>query len=441
MKRIVVGILLALVVWAGLRYLPMGEPAPPAGEAVWPGDLAERAKSVSLRVGAERFRATRNATGWYAGIPGAAVSPRADVESLMATLSFVSATPPSRRLGRLDQGRAAIYGLAEPEIVLQTRAGVDWLLEIGRANASRDGVYAASSLEPGTLLLLPPDYADRLSHPPRHYFDTRLLRFDEREVQEVALKAPVYAWRVVRTGQEWSFAGDDAAMPLSQDDFEFYLHTLGTMRATGLDLHRDAPPAERPTAVVTVRTKERTHAVEVFRDVAAGVILGSSSWQPGYFGLDQDRYDQLIVSSFALRDRTVLSLDLGRVELMHLSDGQTYLEARKNKAGWIDERDGRDLLGLDVLLWRLSDLTFEREPRGSLPEDARRVFVWDLFDTQGELVAGLSFFRDPGLEENLVWLKRQSGDSAWPVSAKLLSDLAAQLPVPARTGTERPATP
>ncbi len=113
------------------------------------------------------------------------------------------------------------------------------------------------------------------------------------------------------------------------------------------------------------------------------------------------------------------------------------LEAVKSEAGWKSANKTQDMLGMDMLLWRLGDLKYEQPPSDTLPKTAEPLAMWELFDAKGKPLAGLEFYLDPGLGKDICWVKVLGREKYYPVQDQLLEDLQAQLRPDAKQGRGR----
>jgi hypothetical protein len=123
-----------------------------------------------------------------------------------------------------------------------------------------------------------------------------------------------------------------------------------------------------------------------------------------------------------------VDLDLGKVEKIRIAGPVRELVAVKSETGWKREGGPGDILGIDMNLWRLTDLKYESEPVKSLTESASHGLTLSMWDNQGELLAELSFYADPALPEGLCWMSKSEQRMFYPVSDRLFKDLQGQLP-------------
>ncbi|WP_161781591.1 DUF4340 domain-containing protein [Desulfohalovibrio reitneri] len=405
---------------------------------VWP-DLSEADLSGFVVENARgRFECVRQEGGWAIRVPGAGVKPRAKSEKVKALLDFLTENKPLRMVGTLGESELDEYGLLEPRATFTAHSPLSWELRVGERNPTSDGVYARSSREPDSLLLLDTEFAIVLGRGADHYFDKNLFAFDREKVRALRGRGPDSgAWELRRGGEGdgWVFSAPEKAKgwPVSQTEVDYFLHTLGTIKAAELLVGRGEPAGD-PSLVVEVELaadgEEAVQRLTAYPDGGNGPPwLGVSTSQPVPAGLDEQRFEQLNRSAFSLRDRRVITLDLSRVQRMRLDGARADLLAHKGDSVWRDNQ-GAEIVGLDVLLWRLTDVRYQREPVVELPEGAERALTWELMDEEGERLLKLAFFRDNGLEEGQYWLKNDNTGEFYPVCGGLLKDLTERLPSP-----------
>ncbi|MFW5838145.1 MAG: DUF4340 domain-containing protein, partial [Desulfovibrionaceae bacterium] len=342
---------------------------------------------------------------------------------------------PRRDLGEINDADARTYGLKPPEAVLGVESGQKVVVELGGLNPSRDGVYATCTLAPNRLLLLDAEYLEHLKRPASHYFDLRLIRAGEQEVESFALsRGGEVMWRIQRENGGYRFLLPERLkqFPAAESEARFYLHNLLTMDAGELQLEQGNQSLS-PLFSVGVELKGgRKAEVNVFREKAvSGQMvrrLANSTWQPGLFLLSAERVAQLNRTAFDMRQRTIVSVTTAKVTEFTIVHSDQALGAFKNATGWHSRQTKKELLGIDMSLWRLTDLQFEAEPVQQLPATAQTTMTWTLKNSQGEKAARLVFYSDPELPKGRCWLYVDGKNKYYLVSNQLLKDLQGQLP-------------
>jgi hypothetical protein len=177
-------------------------------------------------------------------------------------------------------------------------------------------------------------------------------------------------------------------------------------------------------------------------DREARSFVVRSSWQTAPMLLDRERVDKLLRSAFSLRARKVVDMDLGEIIRQELrqrvangGNATVELVAVKTGEGWQAKDTGRALLGLDMLLWRLTDLKYEARPRQALPNTAEPFLAWRLYNGKERPKVALQFYLDPELPRDQCWLKVQGRDHYYPVLDQLLEDLQGLLPAASPDGS------
>jgi len=158
-----------------------------------------------------------------------------------------------------------------------------------------------------------------------------------------------------------------------------------------------------------------------------GMYLGRSSWLTVPFTLDAESVGQLVRSAFDVQGRHVFSFDIGNVGRIYLDYGhKEYLIVRLNDGWWV--RGGeKNIPGIDMSLWRFTELQFEALPLNTLSETAVELMKCRLEDEERNVIKEMTFFADPKLPKGQCWMKNGDG-MYYPVSNRLLKDLQGMFP-------------
>jgi hypothetical protein len=435
-RRILILLTAVVLVWVGVYLVSLREEARVVSDDLWPEIAWEQLTELEVAYGGRSYALIKADDGWRARIKAKRIQPRVRTEAVRSLVEFLSRHQPRRDLGELRESETETYGLKPPEAALSLVSGQKVVIRLGARNPSRDGVYAVCSLAPDRLLLLDSGYQEQVKKPARQYFDRRLVVAREQEVRSFGLtrKLGRPAWRIGKQGEQFDFLLPEKLreLPVAESEARFYLHNLLSMEAGELLLD----PVEfelHPMFRADVQTEGgREASVNVFREQEKlGETVrhyANSTWQPGVFLLGVKRVDQLNRTAFNLQRRNVVSLDASAVKSFSIVQNDQALGAVKNATGWRIRNDEKKLLGIDMSLWRLTDLQFEAEPVEQLPETAQRAMAWTLADAQGDQLVRVVFYDDPELPEGLCWLFIDGKDKYFPVSNQLLKDLQGQLP-------------
>jgi hypothetical protein len=408
----------------------------------WPDPFKMKVRHVHVESGEARFDADKHDRRWRLRLPDSDRAPWADNGRLETLLRFVDYSKPLRRLGVLADGEAARYGLDRPRARLVLRGRFSWEIQLGGPGPSGDGVYATSSREPGQLLLLDSEYARQLDRQAPFYYDLRLTDLEASRIVRFRIQDGSGRGFEVKhpdKGQyAFSWPAELAGTEVAAGEASLFLHAATRTKAVALRL-APLPEAGEPCLVVELWAEDHDRPVRI--DVHAdprrpGMFLARSTWQPGYFELDLDRVRQLQITSFAISDRHVVDFPLDPVKRMRLvrggGQGDGSFAAERGEAGWTDERDGRDVLGVDMLLWRLRSLRSEPDSGASTSAraggTAQPILTWDFSDQDGTVLASVAFLADAGLPEGRCWLRQAGAGGDVRVSDQLLKDLLARFP-------------
>ncbi len=448
-KRLLLLAILAAGVWAAAVFWPGRQDDAPPADPLWPPLDLQEAASIEQQTQGGGFTLTQKDGEWL--LSGEAATPlRASKGKVEALLAFIKGNKPMRRLMEKnetpDPAQLAQYGLDKPESMVTFTADKEWRIALGAKNAAGDGVYALSSLEPG-VLLLGAGYQEQLNHAPEHFYDLRLLDMNAEVVRKIRVQGDVQ-WEMARKDDEgWEFTWPDDLKdyPVAAYEANMFAHNVAGLEGTAFDTDF-SPKGEEPALRFSVwRTgADDPEVLDIYTQAASGVdarqeetqgrgtrYVALSSWQKKPVVLDAKEWGKLDKEAFYLRERSVISVDQSAVRRMELvpvdKDRYKPLEATKADAAWEDGQ-GKNLLGLDVLLWRLGDLKYEAPQVKSLPPSAVLQFTWNLYDKDGAQIIAAHFYDDPGLQSGQCWIGVNDPELFYPVSRELLDDLNARLP-------------
>ncbi|MGE4298715.1 MAG: DUF4340 domain-containing protein [Desulfovibrionaceae bacterium] len=466
-KRITLLVLLAAVVWAVVSFWPKptGRQAP---DPSWPAPTPATLGTIAVNASDGSFVLTHREGAWYAGPAPTALDAhpalnRADTAKVEALAAFIGHNKPVRRLGDVPDRLVGEFGLDKPGIDITITGNTAWRLSLGRENPTKDGVYAFSSLE-RQLLLLDAKYRSQLGRGVEYYYDLRLMDVPVAEVERVRVDvAGTGAWEMSRAKDGYVFTEpkEMAEAAVAAREMDEYLNTITTMTAGRF---MDTAPALLPAPLATIsvwrKGVQKPVVVDMFalepkngdkkgKDGKPAIeYAGRSTWQGLLFTLDKERVDKLARAAFTLRERKVADVAIGEVarqRLTRMPNGHpgSELWATKADSGWIIESSGRDVVGMDMLMWRLTDLKSEADPVDAQPQSATHALTWELLGADNKPEALFRFYLDPNLPKGRCWLQVGDTERFHPVADKLLEDLQALMPAredPAHGGSV-PETP
>lgn len=375
---------------------------------------------------------------WEAQVPGGSwnISAKVLSEKVDSFLASVSELAPYRSIGGFDQGGPEQYGLDDPDLKIIISFGDkegDSLTV--KLNAVDDGiVYGWNSASQGLVYEFGKDVLTKLAQPASQFLDTRVFSFDEDNVEKLQLVQPFgSSWLVEKHKEGFFFAlpGYLKGKPASDSALKLYIHSLALLKAGQLKLEPVVIDKRMPSLTIRIWSKGMTEPSSVdfytIKD-APSKYLGTSSWLTVPFTLDAQSVGQLVHSAFDMQGRTVVKLDLGQVARVILVHGDTSYAIERSETGWRLLDSKKDLSGIDMFLWRFTDLQFEALPLNNLPETAVKLMYCKLENKKGEKLTELTFYADPKLPQGQCWMKN-GGKMYYPVSSRLLKDLQGMFPV------------
>jgi hypothetical protein len=376
--------------------------------------------------------------GWDAHVPGASwnIVARVVPEKVADYLARLGELTPHRSIGGFDQGGPELYGLDAPEFKVIIAQG-DKAKEPLTVKLTSDGsgnVYGWNSDSPGLVYEFGPEALAQLGLPATFFLETRVLNFDQETVEKVQLVQPFgSSWLVEKRKQGYFFSlpGYLKEKPASDSALKLYLHSLALLTAGNLVLEPVVTDKRIPALTIKIwnAKAQEPSTVEFFTiNHQPGLYLGKSSWLTVPFTLDAQSVSQLVRSAFDVQGRTVVKLDIGTVARFIVNHGGTEYVVERGENGWRIFGSKKNIPGIDMSLWRFTELQFEALPLNNLPESAVELMNCKLVDSNGEKLTALTFYADPKLPQGQCWMKN-GGGMYYPVSSRLLKDLQGLFPV------------
>lgn len=415
--------LLVVVGVAGIALTRQASVPAPQDEH-WPEYSAAAADRVILEGPDNVFELVRGKDAWRIKLSDKAVEPLADTRKVEALLEFLALNKPIRRLMVSVGPKEGFVPVAA--VCVQGRPR----LEVGSEDGSGVGVYARMGDMPG-LLVLTREYLDVLTRSPLAYLDTRQVEMDPAKVRNVRLSSMQEGWQVRRNGERgWVFVRPEnmKGAEVRTEAMNIWLHEVASL--TGSELAETPPePGRLPDLALSLTdANNRETWLKLWRpldDSDTWTVL--SSRQEVFFLLDQERVQKLQKNAFSLVDRRLVSLDLGRVRRLSLfGDGREF-HARRDGESWLNQQAG-ELTGIDMRLWRLTDVQYEYGPVGALPATAAEALRLVLHDGGDEPLLDLVFYTDPELPGGQCWAGRRGEEAYHPVNARVYMDFQGLLP-------------
>jgi hypothetical protein len=377
-------------------------------------------------------------SGWEAHVPGTSwnIVARVVPEKVSDYLARLEGLAPHRSIGGFDQGGPELYGLDAPEFkVIVAFGGKDKTpLTVKLTSDGSGNIYGWNSDSPGLVYEFGAEALEQLGLPATFFLDTRVFNFDQETVEKVQLVQPFgSSWLVEKRKEGYFFTlpGYLKEKPASDSELKLYLHSLALLTADNLVL--EPMVTDKRIPVLTIRiwnAKAQAPSTVEFFTVGdnPGIYLGKSSWLTVPFTLDAQSVGQLVRSAFDVQGRTVIKLDIGTVARLIINHGGTEYVVERSESGWRVFGSKKNIPGIDMSLWRFTELQFEALPLNNLPESAVELMYCKLVDKNGEKMTALTFYADPKLPQGQCWMKN-GGGMYYPVSSRLLKDLQGLFPV------------
>jgi hypothetical protein len=407
-----------------------------AAASRWLAHSLDQVKSVHVQGGDESYNLVRRGRQWEILLAGASwnLSARAvkvKVKDLLAGLA--ESTPLLSFDGAGGDGLKA-YGLDQPglTIILQFKdEEVPLTVRLAKGESGR--TYGWNSESPDRVFEFEGSVFDRFAHPSAYFLDTRVFSFEEEKVDRVQLTQPFgSSWFVEQTGQGFVFTlpGYLKGKSASSSEIKLYIHTLALLRAGKLVLEPVVP--ERGMAALTIKvwTKGANDPGQVEFFTIEGDVkhyLGRSTWLTVPFLLDAESVSQLVKSAFDVQGRNIFTLDISQISALVIEHGGRRYVIERDNPGWKVVGGEKAVPGIDMALWRFTELQFEALPLNNLAATAVKLMDCRLLDGNGKPLKEVTFYADPKLPQGQCWMKNGDG-MYYPVSARLLKDLQGMFP-------------
>ena len=438
MKRILYFVAIVLV--AGLAggiylYAPYGKTSAPVSH--WLSRPLDDIESIHVQTAEGSYTLMTADSEYDILVPGMSgdIKVRALESRVLDYKTWLADLDPHRSIGGFDNGAPQDFGLDKPDLKVNLKFGKREIepLTIRLTFGKTGAVYGWNSENPALVYEFDKTSIERLLQPAENFFDTRVFLFDEETINRVQLVQPFgSSWLVERGQQGFTFSlpgylkGKDA----SDSEIKLYVHALALLRAGKLLLRPVV--SEQQMAALTIKLwngRDKTpHVVELFEiEDDPKRYIGHSSRLTVPFLLAAESVNQLIRSAFDVQGRHVFTLDIGEVASFVIHHGDTRYVVERNGSGWRVRGEEKDIPGIDMSLWRFTELQFEALPLNNLAESAVELMRCRLLDEDGRLLKAMTFYADPKLPQGQCWV--QNGDGMYyPVSSRLLKDLQGMFP-------------
>lgn len=357
-------------------------------------------------------------------VQSALAAPRlASTERVSRLLRFVSNNKPIRRIWDGPDIEKRFPVIASVSIDTRLR------LELGKRDDTGKGVYARRKSDWGAFVLAS-EYSSVLGRPFHYYVDMRLSSFSPEDVSSVTSKGEGGAnWTINRNADGFAFAAPEVMTfaHVLQEDFGLWLHLVATLKASALAIEK---PSGDPSRVLVFDTRAGKERLELYAPAKAGERwCVKTTRQEGYFMLDPSLVDKLNRNAFSLVERRVISFEAARFQRLSIAGDERRFSAIRTKNGWVHENGSTFVTGIDMFLWRLTDLQYEYGPVGALPATASEQMRLFLENEDGARL-GVVFYEDTELPSGRVWAAVHGIQAYYPVDGSLYRDLQGLLTAP-----------
>ncbi|MDC0335458.1 DUF4340 domain-containing protein [Pseudodesulfovibrio sp.] len=438
MKRLSLALtilLLAGIAFAGYWYTSLQKEV--FDDTRWLSNPFDNVRSIHVQGAQGTFMLAAIENGWEAQVPGASwnVVARVVPDKVVDYLGKLEDLTPYRSIGGFDRGGPEEYGLDNPDfkVIITFGDKKEDSLTIKLTSDGSGTIFGWNSDSPGLVYEFGKQALEQLGLPAAYFLDTRVFQFEEENVHTMQLVQPFgSSWLVEKRKEGFFFTlpGYLKEKPASDSELKLYIHSLALLKAGELVL--EPVVTEKRIPALTIRIwdgKEENPATVEFFTVndEPSIYLGKSSWLTVPFILNVESVGQLVRSAFDVQGRSMVKLDIGTVARFIVVHGGNNYAIERSETGWRLLDSKKDLPGIDMFLWRFTELQFEALPLNNLPDSAVKLMFCKLVDEQGDTLTELTFFADPKLPQGQCWMKN-GGGMYYPVSSRLLKDLQGMFP-------------
>lgn len=378
------------------------------------------------------FRLERGKQGW--NVVHGGIRTRADSARVETLLDFLNNTRPSMEDDSFVNSEGPRYGLGEPaaKLTLVLGDGGRVQLRFGGEVPSSNRVYVWISVRDGDVYEMDARGLRLLSRPAAHFEDSRLLPrvgVDDLATLQLVMRYGA-GWKISQKKENFTFdlPGYLTGRTASDTEVRLYVDSLSEMEAERLLPDETMPDRQPYLSVKVTRTDGGEESLSLFRGTGDAPFVGVSSWQPVPFAVNRLVVSQLVRTPFDMQGRRVVDIAIGDIHSIAVTFDGVVREAERTEKGWKELGGGNEIMGIDMSLWRLNEMKFEAMPLERVSGAVRESMTCILRDENGEVLAAMSFYRDPSLPEGQIWL-RNGGGLYYPVSSQIVEDLRGLFPV------------
>lgn len=399
--------------------------------ASWFTQSSEVVEKIDLTNNSGHFSFIREKGRWFVLSNGKKCLARQDV--LNGLLEKFREVPP-RNCAEVEPAKILDYGLDNPGIRITLFGKEIWHLGVGQTAPGSDVVYAKKG--DGQVCMVSAEYVSMLDQPVANFIDSRLVAVPSERITKIRMQgAKTGTWEIKRTDDGFIFTYPEALVKhvVDQNAAELFIHTLVNGGAScELTEMLVGAVADFSVTIWQEGTSEPTTLVVFKREKNSGAYKAKDTRQPNPIEISPQLVNQLRLTAFALQEKPIFTINFGEAVRQKLTriDGKQVqnITITKTADGWVDDLTDQELTGMDLFIWRLGELQYQKLPVRNRPESALLSLSWNIYAAEDVPLVELYFYTDPKLPEGVCWVRLQRESVWYPVSSKLLYDLRARLP-------------
>lgn len=348
------------------------------------GEISE----LALIKGKDEIRLVKRGQEWTLSKP---LKARADQDAIGFMLTTLAYLAKERDLGTGADFKA--FGLDKPQLIVAfTAAGKEHRLTVGTKAPGDRSYYALKDQDPQVILVSAAD-KDSLDRSPGALRDKTLFTFTLDKVKGLKIIIGKTIISLEKAGpQTWRQVGRES-FPVRGDRVKALLRHLQFARVRGFAVEHplDLRPyglVPRPSYEVTVILETGPETL-LLGGTATGGIFARKGAEGPVVVVDQDLLGQITKTVASLEDRRLWAGPIEEVQKVAWGSPEKTWMAVKEKDFWkITGPGGREMrqpaVRLDIGLWKLTELEYERLLPGTTAPAPRPIYQAAVYDGAGK---------------------------------------------------------
>ena len=401
-KRLLVLAVLAVGVWAVIHFWPAELTL--EVDPNWPHFNLADVNSVEFNTRHGMHSAERRGTEFvihHNGVEYPALSGK-----IVEIINYINNYKPTKKLEGISDEKHIGFGLDNPSprftVFAKDRT---WTISMGDQNPPKTGYFATYS-DSNDIVIVPTGFHEKFGRRYDLFVEKMVFRVDEQRVSKLRVTGPgTENFTIgVRKGVYTILEPESLSkMALDQKEAKDYVHTVITMIGDKfleeglpemppmdsrfevsllgqeepliLSVHKvpDGAPSIKPDGEADSAEDDKDKKKKKGDD---GRYVAESTQLPVPFTIKEVNLKRMYIDPKKLRSKSVVNFDassLGRMVFhKETGEGKMPLTVLRSGRDWLEVKSNKPVAGLNVLLWRLSDLKYSADPVQEVGDTATR---------------------------------------------------------------------